>query len=122
GDHTGGSPRAPDFFDGWWGYVSNDLRTVFGPKPRATWSRAYCGGGSRRRCRAILRRTLRAALATSPSALYGRGNGACAPDPQPACFDQNRPAATSGITLGPFLFQNRPTFQQIAAPSGRLPR
>jgi acyl-homoserine lactone acylase PvdQ len=122
GDHTGGSPRAPDFFDGWWGYVSNDLRSLFGPKPRAPWSRAYCGCGSVRRCRTILRRTLRAALATGPAALYGGGNRGCAADPQPACFDQNRPAATSGVALGPFPFQNRPTFQQMATPTRRLPR
>ncbi len=32
GDHTGGSPTEPDFFDGWWGYVSKDLRTLFGPQ------------------------------------------------------------------------------------------
>ena len=34
GDHTGGSPDAPDFFDGWWGYVAKDLRTLFGPTPQ----------------------------------------------------------------------------------------
>lgn len=122
GDHTGGSPQAPDFFDGWWGYVSNDLRTVFGPKPRMPWSRAYCGGGSRRRCRAVLRRTLSAALRVKPAALYGGGNGACAPDPQPACFDRNRFTVISGISLPPFPFQNRPTFQQVVTPTHRLPR
>ena len=31
GDHTGGSPDAPDFFDGWWGYVSKDLRDPLRP-------------------------------------------------------------------------------------------
>ena len=45
GDHTGGSPAAPAFYDGWWGYVSKDLRAVFGPKPQAPFSRRYCGGG-----------------------------------------------------------------------------
>lgn len=122
GDHTGGSPQAPDFFDGWWGYVSRDLRTLFGPKPRRRFSRVYCGNGSRARCRAMLRRTLRAALGVSPAQLYGGGNGDCAANPQPSCFDQNRPQVTSGVVLGPFPFQNRPTFQQVVTPTRRLGR
>jgi acyl-homoserine lactone acylase PvdQ len=122
GDHTGGSPNAPSFFDGWWGYVSNDLRKLFGPKPRAQWSRVYCGDGSKAKCRALLQKTLREALKVTPQQLYGGGNGKCAADPQPACFDQNRPTESSGIALGPFPFQNRPTFQQVVTLTQRLPR
>ena len=40
---------APDFFDGWWGYVSKDLRDLFGPQPKAPYSRIYCGEGSKQR-------------------------------------------------------------------------
>ena len=58
GDHTGGSPDAPDFFDGWWGYVSKDLRDLFGPKPKGRYSRVYCGGGSKSKCRDVLQKTL----------------------------------------------------------------
>ena len=101
GDHTGGSPDAPDFFDGWWGYVSKDLRDLYGPKPKGAWSRVYCGGGSKAKCRAMLQRTLTAALKVTPQQLYGGGNGACAANPQPSCFDQNRPAVTGGIELRP---------------------
>ena len=54
GDHTGGSPDAPDFYDGWWGYVSKDLRDIFGPKPKGALSRVYCGGGSKSQCRKAL--------------------------------------------------------------------
>jgi len=122
GDHTGGSPRAPDFFDGWWSYVSKDLRKLFGPKPRGAWPRVHCGNGSKHRCRLALQRSLRAALKVTPEQLYGGGNGACATNPQPSCFDQNRPAVTSGITLGPFPFQNRPTFQQVVTLTQRLGR
>jgi acyl-homoserine lactone acylase PvdQ len=122
GDHTGGSPDAPDFFDGWWGYVSKDLRDLFGPRPKAPFSRLYCGKGSRSRCRRALQRSLGRALKVTPAALYGGGNGQCAADPQPACFDQNRPTVTSGVTLGPFPFQNRPTFQQVVTLNQRLPR
>lgn len=122
GDHTGGSPQAPDFFDGWWGYVSKDLQALFGPRPRAPFSRAYCGRGSRRECRRALRRSLVAALKTTPAALYGGGDGACAADPRPSCFDLNRPQVISGVQLGPFPFQNRPTFQQVLEIPAAAPR
>jgi acyl-homoserine lactone acylase PvdQ len=122
GDHTGGSPDAPDFFDGWWGYVSKDLRSLFGPKPKGAYSRIYCGNGSKKRCRGLLQKTLTAALKVTPQQLYGGGNGDCAADPQPSCYDQNRPQVTSGITLGAFPFQNRPTFQQVVTLTQRLGR
>lgn len=122
GDEVGGSPDAPAFYDGWWGYVSKDLRNVFGSKPRGAFSRKYCGGGSRERCRKLAKRTLAAALKVTPAELYGAGNGLCAANPQPSCFDQNRPQVTGGVELGPFPFQNRPTFQQVVALSQRLGR
>ncbi|MGN6814610.1 MAG: penicillin acylase family protein [Solirubrobacterales bacterium] len=121
GSVVGGSPTAPDYDDGWYSYVSKDLRDLFG-KPRAPWSRVYCGDGSKQKCRATLQRTLRAALKVTPQQLYGGGNGACAGNPQPSCYDQNRPQVTGGIDLGPFPFQNRPTFQQVVTPTQRLPR
>jgi acyl-homoserine lactone acylase PvdQ len=122
GDLTGGSPEAPDYFEGWWGYTYKDLRDLFGPKPKKPYSRIYCGKGSKSKCRSMLQSTLREAIGVTPAALYGGGNGKCASDPQPACFDQNRPTETSGITLGPFPFQNRPTFQQVVTPTVKLPR
>jgi acyl-homoserine lactone acylase PvdQ len=122
GSHTGGSPTEPSFSDGWWGYVSKDLRKLFGPKPSGLWSRVYCGGGSKKKCRATLQRTLRAALKVTPQQLYGSGDGACASNPQPSCFDANRPQVTGGISMPPFPFQNRPTFQQVATPTQKLPR
>jgi acyl-homoserine lactone acylase PvdQ len=122
GDHTGGSPDAPDFYDGWWGYVSKDLRDLYGPRPQAPYSRIYCGGGSKKRCRQALRRSLAQALKVTPAALYGGGDGGCAANPQPSCFDQNRPVVTAGVSLPPFPFQNRPTFQQVVTLTQRLPR
>jgi acyl-homoserine lactone acylase PvdQ len=122
GSVVGGSPTAPDYDDGWYSYVDKDLRDLFGPQPRAPWSRGYCGGGSKQKCRAMLQRTLRAALKVTPQQLYGGGNGDCAANPQPSCYDQNRPQVTGGIELGAFPFQNRPTFQQVVTPTQRLPR
>jgi acyl-homoserine lactone acylase PvdQ len=122
GSYTGGSPTEPDFSDGWWSYVSKDLRDLYGPKPKGAWSRVYCGDGSKQKCRKVLQRTLTAALKTTPQQLYGGGDGACATNPQASCFDQNRPAVTGGISLPPFPFQNRPTFQQVVTLTQRLPR
>ncbi|MGN6663886.1 MAG: penicillin acylase family protein [Solirubrobacterales bacterium] len=122
GSVVGGSPTEPDYDDGWYSYVDKDLRDLFGPKPRGAWSRVYCGGGSKKRCRAVLQRTLREALKVTPEQLYGGGNGECAANPQPSCYDANRPQVTGGIDLGAFPFQNRPTFQQVVTPTRRLPR
>jgi len=122
GSVVGGSPKAPDYDDGWYSYVSKDLRDLFGPKPRGAWSRVYCGGGSKKKCRLALQRSLAAALKVTPQQLYGGGNGKCAADPQPSCYDQNRPQVTSGIELNPFPFQNRPTFQQVVTLTQKLLR
>ena len=114
---------APDFFDGWWGYVSKDLRKLFGPKPRGSLEPRPLRQRLQASAAALaLQRSLRAALKVTPEQLYGGGDGACAANPQPSCFDQNRPAVTSGITLGPFPFQNRPTFQQVVTLTQRLGR
>jgi hypothetical protein len=122
GDHTRGSPNAPDFEVGWWGYVYKDLRDLLGEHIRAPYSRVYCGKGSMKRCRMALRDSLRKALKASPKQLYGGGNGACASDPQPSCFDQNRASITSAISIPPFPFQNRPTYQQTTSLRHRVGR
>ncbi len=119
GDHTRGDPTAPDFFSGWWGYVSKDLRDLFGPKPKGAWSRVYCGHGTRHRCRQALRGSLRKALKVSRATLYGHGD--CASDPDPQCYDQNRSVITSAISIPPAPFQNRPTFQQTVSVKRNLP-
>ena len=58
----------------------------------------------------------------TPARLYGGGNGNCAANPQPSCFDQNRFTITTGIPLPPFPFQNRPVFQQAVTLTQKLPR
>jgi acyl-homoserine lactone acylase PvdQ len=122
GSYTGGSPTEPSFDDGWWGYVSKDLRDIYGPTPTAPWSRGYCGEGSKAKCKQVLEKSLTAALKVKPAALYGGGDGVCATDPQPSCFDANRSQETSGIELGSFPFQNRPTFQQVVTLTQKLGR
>ena len=121
GDPIGGSPDAPAFSQGWWGYVHKDLRDTFRTsKPKGAWSRQYCGGGSRDRCVRRLRASLLAALDPDKKALYGHGD--CEQDAQASCFDMNRFTVTSAVDVPDFPFQNRPTFQQAIELTRRLPR
>jgi acyl-homoserine lactone acylase PvdQ len=125
GPYPGGEPAAPDFADGWYGQVSKDLRDLLaanglGSAPKGPYSRLYCGGGSLETCRQALQNTLSEALAATPQQIYGQG--ACAENPQASCHDMNRWVNASGVSVPPFPFQNRPTFQQVVALTQQLPR
>jgi acyl-homoserine lactone acylase PvdQ len=125
GPYPGGEPEAPDFADGWFGYVSKDLRDLLasagdGASPVAPYSRVYCGGGSLERCRQALQASLLEATAETPAAVYG--HGACAEDPEASCYDLNRFTTVSAVPIPPFPFQNRPTFQQVVELTRTLPR
>jgi hypothetical protein len=126
----GAAPVSGDGFNnGWWGYVSKDLRRVFAVgRERGPYSQAYCGNAPHRRfslqalrnrCRAALRSSLLAATSVAPQQLYG---GVCPKDPEPACADLNTWTSASAITIPPFPFQNRPTFQQVVTLTRKLPR
>jgi hypothetical protein len=125
GPYPGGQPEAPDFADGWFGYVSKDLRDLLaanglGPAPIAPYSRVYCGGGSLEACRKALEGSLLEATAESPAQIYG--HGACETNAQASCYDMNRFITASGVSLPAFEFQNRPTFQQTVELTRTLPR
>ena len=125
GPYPGGEPEAPDFADGWFGYVSKDLRDVLAaakgaPAPTAPYSRLYCGNGSFETCQHALQNSLLEALSETPAQIYG--HGACAENAQASCYDMNRFISVSGIELPAFAFQNRPTFQQIVELTKTLPR
>ncbi|CAN5420800.1 penicillin acylase family protein [soil metagenome] len=109
----------PSFADGWYGFVSKDLRDTFGPKPKGAYSRGYCGKGSKSKCRRVLRRTLRQATKVSAAQVYGYGD--CASTPEPACWDKDRATHTSAISTPELIFQNRPTFQQTVSVGRNLP-
>ena len=120
-----------DFAEGWYGYASKDLRRVFGIGPeQSAYSQAYCGNLPgrhfsaavlRRRCRTALRASLSDALTVTPPQLYG-SDKRCASDPEPACSDANTWTEVSAITIPPFPYQNRPTFQQVVTLTRHLPR
>jgi acyl-homoserine lactone acylase PvdQ len=141
GTTPGAAPSSyPGFSDGWFGYVSKDLRALLNPVSRRNcrivirngrrvlvcvirraataravrgrYSRVYCGGGSLAACRRALQRTLAEALGVTRQEIYGK-TGACVSDPQASCFDMNRSVIASAISVPPFPFQNRPTFQQV---------
>ena len=128
----GEAPVSGDGFNnGWWGYVSKDLRRIYSVgHERGRYSQAYCGNLPRRRfpakalrnrCRTALRASLLAATSVTPQQLYG-GISACSNDPEPACADQNTWTDASAISLPSFPFQNRPTFQQVVTLTRKLPR
>jgi acyl-homoserine lactone acylase PvdQ len=119
GDPGRGDPDAPAFSDGWYGYVSKDLRDLFGPRPKGAYSRIYCGRGSKKNCRKALRGSLSDALKVSADELYGYGD--CESEPTPLCWDLNRSTVAAAITLPPAPFQNRPTFQQTVSVKRNLP-
>jgi acyl-homoserine lactone acylase PvdQ len=111
----------PSFSDGWWSWVNKDLRDMFNRrKPKGRYSRGYCGSGSRKACRRLLRRTLLDAMGDSHTKLYGYGD--CAKNPQASCFDKDRFTVASAVTVPDFPYQNRPTFQQTVELTRRLPR
>jgi acyl-homoserine lactone acylase PvdQ len=123
--YPGGQPEAPDFADGWYGYVSKDLRDLLAAgagstPPRGHYSRLYCGQGSLAACREALQGSLLEALSATPQQIYG--HGACLEDAQTSCFDMNRFVSASGVSVPPFPFQNRPTFQQVVELQRTLPR
>jgi acyl-homoserine lactone acylase PvdQ len=126
--YPGAEPEAPEFQDGWYGYVSKDLRDLLaangiGAAPAAPYSRVYCGGGSLEGCRGALASSLQEALAVTPAQLYGQGGeNPCKSGPQASCFDMNRWTSASAISVPPFPFQNRPTFQQVVELANKLPR
>jgi hypothetical protein len=123
GDPIGGPAASPDYETGWYGYVSKDLRDLFGPRPRGPWSRVYCGKGSRKRCRAALRRSLRRALRVKHADLYGR-DPTCADEGrvEASCFDETRSTVAAGVDIPAFPWINRPTFQQTVELRRHLPR
>jgi hypothetical protein len=124
---TGGAPNPPDFAQGWYSYVSKDLRDLLhrsrvrgARRAAGAYSRVYCGRGSLGACRAALRASLLAALTVTAKSMYGHGY--CAGNPQPSCYDQNNWTIVSGLSIKPFPFQNRPTFQQVVELTKTVPR
>jgi acyl-homoserine lactone acylase PvdQ len=115
GDHLGSSYQGP-----WFGYVAKDLRTVLHRKVRGRYHRRYCGGGRLSRCRHVLRRTLKAAIAVPAAQVYS-GDKLCRAGDQ-WCFDAIRFRPTGAATQPLIHWINRPTYQQVVSVQHRVPR
>jgi acyl-homoserine lactone acylase PvdQ len=117
-----------------YGQVQKDLRDLLhvrGVKGR--YSRVYCGGGSLKKCRAMLASTLLQAAATPADKVYGDDH-VCGTQPTlgPAdpmrkahdqlCWDAIWQQAASAIESPLIPWQNRPTFQQAVEIQGHRPR
>lgn len=114
GDHLGSAWQ-----NGWHGYALHDLRRL-ARGHEAGWSRVYCGGGSRGRCRAALARSLLEALRVPDSELYG-GDQVCRTagrDGDQDCSDSIWFRPIGGVTQPLIPWVNRPTFQQVVEITG----
>jgi hypothetical protein len=96
---------------------------VLGRRVRGAHSRLYCGGrkreGARRRCRAVLLRTLGDAAAAAAEE-YGSAEPAnwkvpalCDDPGGPPVCDQNVPTALGAVDTPAFPWQNRGTYHQV---------
>jgi len=118
-----GLHRGSAYIEGWYGYAAKDLRRVLGRRVSETYSKRYCGGGKRSRCRTLLRDALKRALDVPASKLYV--DAACAEAGKAgdqACFDKIAFRSTGGITQPMIGWQNRPTYQQAVEVRGHRPR
>ena len=116
---------APSPYQGaWYGYVRKDLRSVLGRKVKGRYVREYCGNGKRARCRAVLRASLRRALAVPASALYGKDKVCddAGKSGSQTCFDAVRFRPVGGATQPLIPWINRPTYQQADEIQARVPR
>ena len=121
--NNSGAHQGSAYQGGWYGYAAKDLRRVLGVKVRAPYSKRYCGGGSRARCRNALRSALADALGDDPRTLYRDARCTEAgKSADQACFDMIAFRATGGITQPMIGWQNRPTYQQIVEVQGHRPR
>jgi acyl-homoserine lactone acylase PvdQ len=118
--NNGGQHLGSSYQDGWYGYSRKDLMTVLGRKVRGPYSRVYCGRGSLKRCRAVLRSSLKAALDVPAAKLYG-GDPKC-PASDQWCFDAVEFRAVGGATQPLIHWINRPTFQQVNEIQSQVPR
>jgi acyl-homoserine lactone acylase PvdQ len=116
GDHLGSA-----YQDGWYGFVSKDLRRVLGLPVSDGFSRTYCGSGSLSTCRTALLDALSDALAESAGTLYDEDKSTAATDRVdtcPAdksdqwCWDSVRFRPIGAVTYPTIHWINRPTWQQ----------
>jgi acyl-homoserine lactone acylase PvdQ len=111
GEHLGSA-----FDVGFYGIVQKDLRSVLGRKVAGRLNRAYCGGGSLKKCRAALDSSLLAAVAEPATQVYPADKVCNAGDQM--CSDSIQFRPIGAITQPLIEWINRPTFQQAVSIQG----
>jgi Penicillin amidase len=129
--HGGGDHLGSSYIDGWYGFVSKDLRKALGQPATDGFSRTYCGGGSLTACRDALRQALADALAETPAQTYDedsatagtqRVSGCPAGKSDQWCWDSVRFRPVGAVSVRTIHWINRPTFQQAVEVQGHRPR
>jgi acyl-homoserine lactone acylase PvdQ len=105
--NSGGS----SFYDGWYGYVDKDLRTLLGEPVKGPYETRYCGGGDLTACS----KSLWGALAEGGDELAA----AQGPDVNAWRADATAERITFGLLPLTMRWANRPTFQQVISFRGR---
>src|SRR5882757_1222561 len=103
--------KGSSFQNGWWGYVSKDIRQVLGDAVAGPLPKTYCGGGDLAQCRQVLLASLGQAAAEPATQVYP-GDANCSAGDQ-WCADSIIQSPLGGITDATTNWQNRPTFQQV---------
>ena len=103
----------------WYGYVNKDLRTLLGRRVADPYRMSYCGAGRLAVCRAVLRRSLLAAVRRITAEQGVEGVRALTYDKS---IDYIRSSTAGVVGVRPIDWQNRPTFQQVVELTGHRPR
>jgi acyl-homoserine lactone acylase PvdQ len=121
----------------WTSQVQKDLRSVAGASEQGRYSHIYCGGPVkqpsqglhaaalgrvRTRCRQVLERTLRAAIAAvskrqGPNPARWKVLATCPVTNPPSC-DQEVPLTAGAVSTPPFPWQDRGTYHQVVEVRG----
>jgi acyl-homoserine lactone acylase PvdQ len=130
--HGGGDHLGSSYIDGWYGYVSKDLRRILGQPTSDPFSRTYCGSGSLTACRDALRQSLADAVTLAQSSnIYDEdtgtaGNQRVAGCPSNKtdqwCWDSIHFRVVGAVSARTIHWRNRPTFQQAVEVQGHRPR
>jgi acyl-homoserine lactone acylase PvdQ len=110
------SPQGAAYFDGWYGYVDKDLRSLLGHSVRSPYSTRFCGAGDVDACR----ESLWGALEQACDILQAKQG--VDPTTWRADARSERIDFTTGLIRDTLAWTNRPTFQQVMSFNGHRPR
>jgi acyl-homoserine lactone acylase PvdQ len=115
GDHLGSA-----YQEGFYGYVSKDLKRALRRPVKQKYAVAFCGHGRLAACRRALELSLKKALGEKATGTYP-ADAVCRAGDQP-CLDDVRFRPLGGVTQPLIPWINRPTYQQAVEVQGRSPR